>query len=170
MFQSLSYLLLASQSKMISPFFAFMLILREDIKLYPVDELSRKEVGSSDSLLGFKNRPRRKRFFSVIHTLMLVCHYASCVDLGSVMTMFRDQTWPYWGVNTGAPAHTAKTAVLIIHRSGRILTQCNSFDGKHVSTQVKSIVSISHFHTPCSTGRRHWDRGGGERHSFVLET
>ncbi len=125
----------------------------------------RKEVGSSDSLLGCKNRPRKNRFFGVVEALMLICHYASCVDLGSEMTMFRDQTWPYCGVNTGAPEHTAKTAMLIIHQAGRMLTRCMSLDAKHVRTRVKSIVSISHSHSPCTRGRR---QGGLRRGEMVL--
>lgn len=144
-----------------------MLILQAD-KMISSGWTVRKEVGSSNSLLGCKNRPRRNWFFSVIEALMLVCHYASCVDLGSEMTMFRDQTRPYRGVNTGAPQHTAKTAVLIIHRFCRVLTQFNSFDGKYVRTQVKSIVSISYSHTPCTMGRRQRVRGGGERHIVLL--
>lgn len=61
--------------------------------------------------------------------------------------------------------------MLIIHRAGRIgMTQCNSFDAKHVRTQVKSIVSISHFHmprrVPGADGKRVLGKG---RNSFALE-
>lgn len=64
-----------------------------------------------------------------------------------------------------------KTAMLIIHRAGRIgMTQCSSFDAKHVRTQVKSIVSISHFHmprrVPGADGKRVLAKG---RNSFALE-
>lgn len=125
-----------------------------------------KEAGSSDSLLGCKNRPRRNWFFGVVEALKLVCHHASCVDLGSEMTMFfRDQTWPYCGVNIRAAEHTAKTVMLIIQRAGRILNQSNHLDAKHVRTQVKSTVSISHFHTLCSRGRV---GRGGERNRFLF--
>ncbi len=75
---------------------------------------------------------------------MSVCHYASCVDLGSGMTMFRDQTWPYRGVNIRAAEHPAKTVMLIIHRAGRTLNQSNCLDAKHVRTQVRSIVPVSY--------------------------
>lgn len=78
---------------------------------------------------------------------MLVCHYASRVDLGSEMTVFRHQTWPYCGVDSRAVEHTARTAMLISHWAGRVLTQSNSLDGKRIRTQVKSVVLISHLHT-----------------------
>lgn len=152
MFQSLSYLQLVLRVKCFPFYFYANLTGRH--KMISSCWTVRKEVGSSDSLLGCKNRPRRNRFFGAVEALMLVCHYASCVDLGSEMTMFRHQTWPYCGVNTPEPEHTAKTAMLIIHRAGRILTQYNSLDGKRIRTRAKSIVSISHSCTPCSRGRR----------------
>lgn len=50
------------------------------------------------------------------------------------------------------------------------MTQCNSFDAKHVRTQVKSIVSISHFHTPRRVPGTDGNRVLGKgRNSFALE-
>ena len=111
-----TYLLLVSWSKMLSLFFAFMRILQAETKQKSSGWTVRKG-GSSDSLLGCKNRPRRNRFFGVVEALMLVCHYASSVDLGSEMTMFRDQTWPNCGVNTRAAEQHCKNS-RVNHSSG----------------------------------------------------
>lgn len=151
MFQSLSYLLLVHRVKCFPCSFYANLPGRHNIisRYWTV----RKEVGSSDTLLGCKNRLRRNRFFGLVRALMLVCHYTSSMDQGSKMTMFRHQSLPYCWVNTGATENTAKTATLISHWAGRILTQCNSLDGKRIRTRGKSIVSISHSYTSCSRGR-----------------
>lgn len=112
-----------------------------------------------------KNGPRRKWFFAAVETLLLVCHYAFFVDLSSEMTIFRDQTFPYCAVNTKAPEHTAKTAMLIIRQAARILTQCNSLDGKHVRTNPWSPF-LTFTHTMYQGRKRGFTRG--ERHTVLL--
>lgn len=74
------------------------------------------------------------------------------------MTIFRDQTWPYCGVHTKAPEHTAKTAMLIIRRAGRILSQCNSLDGKHVRTNPLSPFLTFTHNVPRAEGGIHKGR------------
>ena len=131
MFQRLSYLLLVLRVK----YFVFCLYanLTGRDKMRSNQWTVRKEVGSSDSLVGCKNRPRRNWFFGAGEALMLVCHYASCVDPGTEMTVFRDQSIrTHW-----------KTPVLIIHRAGRILTQCYSLDGKCARTRENHCLHFT---------------------------
>lgn len=97
---SLSYLLLVFRVKYFP--FCFYANLTGRDKIISNQWTVRKEVGSSDSLVGCKNRPRRNRFFGAVEALMLVCHNASCVYLGSEMTVFRDQSIRTHGKNIRA--------------------------------------------------------------------
>lgn len=117
----------------------------------------RKEVGSSDSLLGCKNRPRRNRFCGVV-ALMSVCRYASGVCLGSAMTVFRDQTWPYTA--EWAPEHTANAAMLIRHRAGRILAAYMESALGHEWNPLSPFLTFIH----CVAGA---ERQEGERAGHV---